>query len=320
MSTQAVSFVAAALVASLLATPASAGPSPKDRLEATKLVAEAKRLLGKGELKKALAKLRRADELAPQVLVKVELGKVETDLGNYVGGLDAFDAALRVKTANPQEKRAQADAKKLGDSLRGRTPRLSVEIFRPEASKVTLLLDGEDVEPGEHRMNPGKHEVVARAAGYQDFTKAVRLDEGDATSVSVSMTPLGGEEVASSSGGGVPRWAAWTTWGLSAAAVGVGAGFGIMAIQTTNQVLVDYGCENGKCPASAAGDLDIAKLNGNVSTAAFAVGGVGVVTATVLSVLAFGKSPDAESGDAAEARLEVKPLVGPGFLGMTGSF
>jgi hypothetical protein len=93
-----------------------------------------------------------------------------------------------------------------------------------------------------------------------------------------------------------------------------------MAIQTTNQVLIDYGCENGKCPQSAAGDLDIAKTNGNISTAAFAVGGAGVVTATVLSVLAFGDKNEPEGDEPTEGRVDVKPLVGPGFIGMSGTF
>lgn len=309
----------ASLVAALalVTSPAVAGPSPKARQEAQKLAAEAKRLVSAGDLKRALSKLKRADELVPLVATKVEIAKLETDLGNYVGGLDAYDAAIRTKNPTFQEKRALTEAKKLRDALRERTPVLSVEIFKPEASQVTVLLDGEDVEPGEHRLNPGKHEVIARAKLYQDFTKSIRLDENDSKSVAITMVPLDGEASAGSSGGGVPKWAAWTTWGLTATAVGVGAGFGIMAIQTTNQVLVDYGCENGKCPASAAGDLDIAKLNGNISTAGFAVGGAGLVTATVLTVLAYGKKGEATEG---EATVEARPLVGPGFLGVAGSF
>jgi hypothetical protein len=303
--------------------PAAAAPSGKDRQQAQALASEAKKLVNQGELKKALGKLKKADQLVPQLGTKLEIARLEHDLGDYVAGLATLRAITGAKASGFQDKRAQGEAQKKLDELAVKTPKVTVEIFKPEASKVTLTIDEEDVEAGEHELNPGRHELVAKAKGYEELRKTLRLDEGQRKTVEVSLRPLGEADASEgdSSSGGVPKWAAWTTWGLTAAAVGVGAGFGIMAIQTTNQVLADYGCENGKCPTTAAGDLDIAKFNGNVSTAAFAVGGAGLVTASILTALAYKKS-DAKKDEPTEGEttVEARPLLGPGFVGVAGTF
>lgn len=309
---------------SLLSARADAAPSWQERREASALVAEAKKLVTKGDLKAAIGKLKKADKLDPQLSTALELAKLQRDLGNYVESLVTLRAIEKATPKGYQEKRIHTEAGKLLVELERKTPSVTIELFKPRASKVTLLLDDEDVEAGEHELNPGKHELVATAKGYDEFRKTIRLDERDHKTVEVSMRKTVSEESdeAGASTGGVPKWAAWTSWGVTAAAVGVGAGFGIMAIQTTNQVLVDYGCENGKCPTSAAGDLDIAKFNGNVSTAAFAIGGVGLVTASVLTAMAY-KKPEApkqvDDGEG-EATIEARPLIGPGFVGVVGTF
>lgn len=327
-SSRALTFAASAMAVCLLSTASSfAAPGAKDRQKAAQLAAEAKKLVQAGDLQKAVAKLKNAEQLAPQPAYELEIGKLEADLGDFVAALASLERASSAKPTNAVDKRAQAEAKKLFAALEARTPKLTIEVFKPEASKVTVTLDDEDVEIGEHPVNPGKHEVVAKAKGYGKWQRSVRLDEGESKSVEITLKRLGDEgdeEGGSGKSTGVPKWAAWTTWGLTTVAVGVGAGFGIMAIQTTNQVLADYGCENGKCPPSAAGDLDIAKFNGNVSTAGFAIGGVGLVTASVLSVMAFKKpaekvESDKESGES-EERVEARPLLGPGYVGVVGSF
>ncbi len=314
--------VSAAALSLFTSFSADAAPSAKDRQEAQVLVGEAKKLLGAGNIEKALKKYKKANQLAPQVPVTIEIAKIQTDLGDFVQALSTLEEAVAAPAMGYHEKRAQAEAAKLRDALQLRAPKLVLEVFKPEASKVTLTIDEEESEPGEHVVNPGKHDLVAKAKGFETWRKHVQLDEGQKETVEVSMKRAGDEEGDSDGGSfAVPKWAAWTSWGFTAAAVGVGAAFGIVAIQTTNQVLADYACQEGTCPASAADDLDIAKFNGNVSTASFALGGAGLVTASVLTVLAYKKrSPsDGESADES-AMIEARPLLGPGFVGVAGTF
>ena len=323
--------VSAAALSLFTSFSADAAPSAKDRQEAQVLVGEAKKLLGAGNIEKALKKYKKANQLAPQVPVTIEIAKIQTDLGDFVQALSTLEEAVAAPAMGYHEKRAQAEAAKLRDALQLRAPKLVLEVFKPEASKVTLTIDEEESEPGEHVVNPGKHDLVAKAKGFETWRKHVQLDEGQKETVEVSMKRAGDEEGDSDGGSfAVPKWAAWTSWGFTAAAVGVGAAFGIVAIQTTNQVLANYACLDGTCPDIAgksyikqegSDDLEIAKFNGNVSTASFALGGAGLVTASVLTVLAYKtRSPaDGESADES-AMIEARPLLGPGFVGVAGTF
>ncbi len=318
----------------LAASSATAAPTQRDIQEAQQLVVEARKLQSQGDLKQALKKYKRADQLVPQVSFKLAIGKILADLGDFVRASAALHEAMDQKPGAPAEQGAQAEAKKLLDEIDKKTPVLDVEIFKPEAAKVTLSIDDDEVEAGEHRVNPGKHEVSAKAEGYKDWHKTVRVDEGAKKSVEITMKLAGAAEGAAerdernkSTGPlTVPKWAAWSTWGLTAASLGIAAGFGIVAIQTTNSVLNDYNCQNGKCPgpghekegAQAQADLDVAKVNGNVSTAFFVIAGVSAVGASMLTYFAYRKSDkvDDEKSDA----LVVRPLFGPGVAGVTGTF
>jgi hypothetical protein len=317
----------ASLLAALTVTSATAfaAPSPKDRQEAAQLIAEAKKLATSGDLKQAVKKLKKADGLVPQVATKLEMGKLLADLGDLVKANTVLKEAVEAQATVFLEKRAQADAKKLLEEVERRTPRLEIEVVKPDASKVTLTVDDEETETGQPQaVNPGKHEIVAKAQGYQTWTKSVRLDEGANKSVSITMKRDDGSddsEGGSSKSGSVPKWAAGAAWGFTAVSLGVGIGFGVMAIQTTNQVLNDYGCQNGKCPPDAEQDLKTAKLNGNVSTAFFVVSGVGAVGASVLTYFAFRKSnKSVDEADKKSDEARVLPAIGPGYVGMTGSF
>lgn len=322
----------------LLALPVAAAPSAKQRQEAQQLTAEAKKLAQQGELKKAVKKYKSADQLVPTVANKVELAKLLEELGDFVQSTAVLHEAVDTKPATLQDKRALSEAKKRLAEMERRTPKLDVQIFKPEASNVTLTIDDDEADAGSHPVNPGRHEIVAKANGYGDWHKTVRVDEGDSKTIEITMKASGeaGEagEADKVTGGSarVPKWTAWTAWGATAVALGVGAGFGIMAIQTTNQVLSDYDCQAGPCPskamlsklspdqqqqliANANADLNTAKLNGNVSTAMFVVAGACAVAAIPLTVFAFRKS----KGDEAD-KVEARPALGPGFVGLTGAF
>ncbi len=302
---------------------AHAAPGAKEKREAQQLAQEAKKLAAKGELKDAARKYKRADQLAPSVTYKLEVGKLLADLGDYVQATTVLREAANATATGAADKRASATAVKLGGEVEAKTPKLELEMMEPEASKVTLLVDEEEVDPtsGAYAVNPGKHVIVARAAGYRDWSKEVRLDEGATKTIEIKMTRSAGGDDASG-GGGAPRWSAYTAWGLGVVGLGVGAGFGVAAIQSTNDVLNVYGCKENICPPEAAADLDIARMNGNLSTVGFIVGGSGAVGGTLLFLLSDDEGkPPANGADSASARgLELRPLLGAGYVGVTGSF
>jgi hypothetical protein len=73
------------------------------------------------------------------------------------------------------------------------------------------------------------------------------------------------------------------------------------------------------CPSSAD-DVALAQDYGTASTVLFAVGGLGVAAALVLT---FTVGLDSSAGDdekKTEEKVSITPIVGPGALGVRGTF
>ena len=317
----------------LLGSPALAGP--RDILEARKLDREAKALIKQGEFKDAAKKYKKADQLVPAPSYKLALARMLVELEDLVQAGDVLADCIEQSPRQWVEKKAHKDCISLASELEDRTPTLEIDVFKPSSDEVTITVDGEEFLPadGRVRFNPGKVDVVAKAKGYEEWVDRVKLQEGDHPALEITMKKKGGEdekkEEDDDGGGGIGAAPAYISWGIGAAGLGVGIGFGIAAIQSTNDVLRLYGCENGECPPEAEADLNVAKTNGNVSTAGFVVGFVGVAAGTVLYLLAGDDSDDApksddgddsDNDDEAMLRLSATPLIGPGFVGVSGTF
>jgi len=316
----------------LSASLALAKPSYRDVRTARKLAREGRALIKRGKFQRAAKKFKKADDLVPAPSYKLELAKMLIELGDLLRAGEVLEAAVDTSPRQWAEKKAKKRSAKLLDEVHERTPSLEVQIFEPEASKVTVTIDDEDydVADGELELNPGEYDVAAEAKGYEPLHRKVELKEGDRKSVEVSLKRIGGDDEESqdeAGGGGLSPIPAYVAWGVGGVALGLGVGFGIAAIKSTNEVLQYYKCEDNVCPPDAEEDLAIAKLNGNVSTAGFIIGGVGVAAGTVLFLLADKGSAD-EAGDEQDEpdeegsllRLEARPLLGPGFVGLTGRF
>ena len=305
----------------LVCSTAVAQPSWKDRQRAAQLTQQGKILVKKGEIGEAADKFREADQLSPAPSVKLELARILVAMAKL---REAREVAEACKDDKPQQwidKKAQKDCEALLVEIGERMPTLALSVFEPEASKVTIEVDGEPAETGEPiELDAGEHTVVATAAGYQEFRETFTLNEAERKALEITMTKATADVVegpVEEAAGGMSPIPAYISWGVGAVGLGLGVGFGIAAIQSTNDLLREYGCENDECPSEAEDDLATAQLNGNVSTAGFVIGFAGILTGTILFV--FSDVVQGESGDEAEAA-RVMPVLGPGYLGLTGSF
>lgn len=319
------------LFVALISSAATAAPTFKDRMEAQKLAREAKQLSRRGKHKQAAKNLKKADKLMPAPSYKLETAKELLELDDLV---QANEMLLECMDQGPirqwAEKSAQKKCIELASKLDDRMPRIAVVVIEPSSDEVIIMIDGEDYDPsdGEIGFNPGKHQITAEADGFKNFKKKVTLKEGDRETVEITLEGRKKEpekeEEAEDSDGGLSPIPAYIGWGLGAVGVGVGIGFGIAAITSTNDVLSLYDCKNGVCPPEAEADLDVAKLNGNLSTAGFIVGGVGIAGGTILYLLADTDGDDTEEsdddGDEGMLKIEARPLIGPGYVGVTGTF
>ena len=307
----------------LLSSAAFGAPTWKEKREAQQLAREAQELVKQGDFKTANEKFEKADQIAPSPSYKYERAKLLVELGDFLKAAEVLREASEMKVG-PAERQGQQTAAKFLAEVEERTPKIEVKVFSPEASKVRVSIDGEDYVAGEGAVhfNPGAHEVVAESPGYERWTRSVTLTEQKHEVIEITMqrpaaaTSDAAPEGEESKKGGISPIPAFVAWGVGAVGIGLGIGFGVAAINATNDVLDKYDCEDNQCPSSAEDDLNVAKLNGNISTAGFVIGGVGLAASIVLFL--FSDMGPAGSGE--EEGETVEALVGPGYLGVAGRF
>jgi tetratricopeptide (TPR) repeat protein len=313
----------------LAASFAFAGPSFKELNEAKKLAADGKQLAKKGDFAKAAKKYKKADDLVPAPSYKLELARMLLEVGDLVQANQVAKACAETSPRQWAEKKAHKECQSLAKEVDERVPTLEITVFEPSADQVTVKVDGNDFDPAEGAVeyNPGSYAISATADGFADFSEKVKLAEGDVTAVEVRMKKVGAAAAADDveeedGGGGLSPVPAYISWGIGAVGLGVGIGFGVAAIKSTNEVLRLYGCEDGTCPPEAEDDLNTAKTNGNVSTAGFIIGFAGVTAGTILYLLSGDDEDeeDTEESEGALLRVEARPLLAPGYVGVTGTF
>jgi hypothetical protein len=197
--------------------------------------------------------------------------------------------------------------------------------------------------------DPGDHVVEASAPGYLKATARVTLGSADKKTVTLKLevdpnvpapkAMAAGPTVSAVAAAQVTpkqpvaplapapephkapsRAGAYALWGVGLAGVGVGTAFGVMAMQGKK----DLNCPDNGCPPSSSDALDSAKLKGNISTAAFAVGGVGLVLGTVL-YFTIGSGPSEAHATQAPARgfaglQRGRAMIGPGSVQLAADF
>ena len=304
---------------------ASAQPLWKKRREVRKLMSEAQRHQKKGETLDAAKKLKRADKLIPQPSTKRRIAQLLIEMGDLVQAIVILREAIEAKPRSWREKNAVKKSIELLSKTEDRAPTIEVTAFKPEANVMTITIDGEDYEisDGPVPRNPGTYTIKATADGYADWSKTVTLAERARSTVDITMSPA----VAADADSGTPlNWGkmpAYISWGVGGVSLSLGIGFGVAAINTTNAVLREWDCKEGVCPAEAEDDVIAAKTNGNISTAGFVIGGVGIAAGTVLFLLSGDEEPkadDDETMEEARSKVRVKPVLGPAYVGVHGTF
>jgi hypothetical protein len=194
-----------------------------------------------------------------------------------------------------------------------------------DGASLASALDGRaiDVDPGPHTF------TFAATGGGEASLHVVVLEGQKAQSVSVPVpvpgVPVAPPTVPRAGGDGSvsqPFWSAQRALGLTAGGVGVvglvlGGVFGAMTLSETSSQKSDC-ASPAVCPnhAAALADHASASADGTISTTAFVAGGAMVAVGALLFVLG-GRDDAPASG---QARLTVRPSVGPASVGVRGEF
>lgn len=314
-SSWAARYLAPALVFALTASSAGragAQSSAHARVEADRLFRDGKRLYDAGQYKEACDALAMSDELDPAIGTLGLLAACHEKQGDLVLARKEYLETARRAQAKKDDRAAFASQQ--AEALSSRIARLTIDkAVREPGLEVTR--DGTTVlesELGvESRVNPGAHEIIARATGFPEWKLTVKLKEGERRVVRV---PALDPSERSGSRWIPPRWLIWTSGGVGVAGIVAGSVSGVIAI-TNNTASLDW--RTCKPATRKCAERETALTAATASTIGFAVGGAGLAAGTTFFLLARssgGEKQRAKEGAASSTpragSLGVAPLVG----------
>lgn len=297
--------------------PAPSQDDPAVTATARVLAVDGVKLAQTDRCAEAIDKLEQAERLHHSPIVQTRLGECYIKLGRLLAGVESLRAVLREPLpAAPSEALTQAydDARSLLDTTKPKLASLTVRVEGvADPSQLSLTIDGKSLPAAlvgaAQPSDPGEHQVQVSAPGYLTASRRVTLGQGDAQTVVLtpvasphaaeeqraranegSATELGADavqpetEVKSTaapdealSASHIP---AYVTWGVSAAALGVGVAFGVIAMGEKSDL--DQRCPDKACPPDAKGLLDDSRRHATISTIGYAAGLAGAAIGGVL--------------------------------------
>ena len=321
-----------ALIPALLVTsPALAQQAdPAARATAVDLFDAAQALMQQGKFAEACPKLAESYRLDPQLGAILHLGDCLEKAGRFASAYASFREAseLAAKRGDPREAMATERAKALEPKL----SRLRIDVVA-KVPGLEVLRDGlllnEASWSAAIPVDPGKHEIEARAQGYESWHTHVDVT-GEGTSASVEIPaliakPAAKTESAESAGGNpvvnlqlddpgsTQRTLGWVAGGLGIVGLGVGAVFTLQKINKIDER--DSICPSEPCPTGTNERLaeltDDARTASTMATVSFITGGVLIAGGAALILTA----PKARVSQAAR-NTWVLPLVGSDGFGV----
>ncbi|HEX3344304.1 MAG TPA: hypothetical protein VHS09_07010 [Polyangiaceae bacterium] len=329
----------AAVLASLLAASAAqAAPTAADRETARTLMDQGRDLRDKGDLKEALKRFKAADDIMHVPTTALPLAKAQAALGLLVEARDTLAVSMRrtpEKPGDPQPfKDARVEGERLDASLASRVPALTITVKgAAEGQPPTLSVDDVDVPAAAmalpREVDPGHHVLVAKTAtavGRQE----VDVKEGEQKPVEVTLVATGAPAptetpvptppetpVTTTTTSHSPTALTWVGIGLAGAGAVAGTVTGVLSMSKKSALAGE--CTNAVCGPSSHSDYDSAHTLALVSTIGFIAAGVGAGVAVVTLLVGHGQASE-PAEQPPSARLVVRPWIGPGAGGVSGSF
>jgi len=305
------SFTAVLFAATYSGT-ALADDTDEARQRAEALFNEGREAVKANDYATACPKFEKSLELARRAGTLFNLAQCEEHEGRLIAAVKYYKEGIVV--LEPGDPRLGPSKQQLA-SVEPRMPYLTIKLAAnlPAGGRVTL--DGREVEAldVEFAANPGKHEIKVLAPKYADESIQIELAEAEHETVTINVgarLPEPPPRVINKLG---PQRIA------AIAAFGVG-GLGFVSAAITGGQLVSTnarmqeGCPNQVCTTAAgyeASRLGKPLLVGNAISWGLGIAGVG----TGVFLLLF-KAPK----EAVKSQNAHSFVVGPGFMGMEGSF
>ena len=298
----------------VLTAGAAAAASPREKAEARALVNEAKKATKDKRFADAAGALRRADELDSSLQTKIDLASALASDLKLVEASRVLHGITDGTVASPATKRFHEQAKKQLAAIEPRIPWIQVNVGGPGPGKAQTMIDGKEIDASsEVPSDPGDHEILVRAEGFENGTRSLSLREGAHEHLQLDLAPLVKAAPVKAAGGS--KAPAITLFVLGGAGLLVGGGAGIAALLQAKDAKAL--CTGNVCPASAAASIDRSKLSGTISTVGFIAGGA-LVGAGIVALIASSSGDSKKESPREGAR--VTPWIGLGEAGISGKF
>jgi hypothetical protein len=317
------------------ALPAYAGDNASDVDKARSLGRTAADLIDQKRFADALDHATRAEALYHAPTHLLLMAESQEGLEKLAAAAEIYErlVAEPLPSGSPAAFRsAQEHGKTRLRALLARLPSLLVNVTGPPLEEVTATIDGKPLALRSGvavRLDPGGHSVKVTASGYEPAEKAITLPpRGGVVVIEISLmhprdaaAPVASAPSASSASprsaspqgpGKVNRTPEWISFGLGGAGLVVGAVTGALSLGKVGG-LKDR-CPDGHCAESDRSDADSARMLGNVSTAGFVVGAIGL-TAGVVFLLVHSKPGKEQPPVAAAVHAPITFGFGPGGWG-----
>jgi hypothetical protein len=286
---------------------------------------EAKRLFQAGDAAAACPKFEESERLEPGIGTKLNLANCYETIGRTASAWILFLEVESDTKRNGQVER-QTMAHNRAAALQPKLSHLKVEV--PAVSRVPgLAITRDGIQVGSAQwglpipVDPGAHVLQATATGKKPWQAQVTV-AGNASTEAVSVPTLEDAPVAVTPGEApakpqnhTRRTLAYVSLGVGGVGAILGSVFGLTAISKNKQSNEAQNCDGNNCVDSGVSLRNSARSAGNISTVAFAVGGVGIATGLVLLFTEKKEAP-------AEGQISASAFATPGgaALGLRGSW
>ena len=299
--------------ASLTTSLAFAAPTAFEVEQAKVVASEGLALFDKGEYQGALDKLEEAERIADAPTIGLYAARCKEKLGRLVDAQAAYAKVASVElppTAPPQWAKAKEDAATELVAVTERIPIVTLDVRglggRASVVKIDALVLA-TVE-GDHLVDPGAH-LIEISVGKDSYPNTIEIAERERKVVHVDVTPA---KIAPEADEGPPLFdiLGWTGVGVGGALLVVWAGTGAAALSQAG----DLGCDGAACPGDVGGLGSLRTASTVTFWLGLPIGLGGAALLVVPRLLGDG------GADASPKAATVTPIVGPGFVGVGGTF
>src|SRR6266545_1356235 len=256
------------------------------------LFEEARRLMGDAQYKDACPKLEESQRLDPGSGTLLNLADCYEHVGKLATAWSKFPEAAALARNAGNRDREQA-ARSRAAALKPRLSNVVITVSTPATRGLEISRDGELVGQPQWGVaiptDEGTHSIAAKAPGRKPWQgQAVVQGEGTTATVTVPQLEVGPPEPEAGAGPKPGRSAvtgqrtiALVCGGIGIVGLGLGSAFGLISKSKHNESDKYCGAE-GCWDSRGVEAMTSARSAGNVSTAAFVVGGVGLAVGAAL--------------------------------------